>query len=75
MKDKFSKLETTKVEGITGDCAYYGQIFYNTQKPNGLGIAVDSFGAIYEGLFKNGVLVQPFMRNNGDGWSYIELND
>jgi len=42
-------------------------------KPNGIGIAVDQNGSVYEGYFVDSELTQPFIRFNANGWSYCEL--
>ena len=49
------------------NCAYNGQINYETKQPQGLGICVTSSGSIYEGLFIDGSITVPYVMNNFSG--------
>ena len=70
----FRKISRINIDRILGICNYYGEIDENTNKPNGLGLAVDNDGDIYEGIFKNGAISEPRLEFYENGYTYAYLN-
>ena len=50
-------------------CNYHGQVDANTGKPHGIGMAINSEGHLYEGVFEFGELKSPQIITyyNGNG--------
>ena len=63
------------IDKIPNKCHYKGQV-NSSNKPNGIGRAVDKDGHIFEGIFENGGLSAPNLKiSDTSGWEFILLMD
>ena len=70
----FSTLGRISIDKILGICDYYGEVDHKAERPHGLGLAVDTDGDIYEGLFRNGGISEPRLEFYENGYTYAYIN-
>ena len=54
-------------------CTYHGQVNPTTGEPNGLGLAINTEGQLYEGFFVDGTLKHPQLITYYNGNAALQM--